>query len=70
MGKEDEIRLIAYSIWEEEGCVDGRDCEHWIKAETIWEQNQKGGTSPTPAKAKPKTTSKQEKKYTATGKKR
>jgi len=41
MGKEDEIRLIAYRIWQEEGCVDGLDCEHWFKAETVWQQNQK-----------------------------
>jgi hypothetical protein len=41
MAKEDEIRLIAYKIWEEEGCVDGLDCEHWYRAETIWDQQQK-----------------------------
>ena len=41
MGREDEIRLIAYEIWEEEGCIDGRDCEHWFRAEVVWEQQQK-----------------------------
>jgi hypothetical protein len=41
MGKEDELKLIAYSIWQEEGCVDGHDCEHWFRAETIWEQSYK-----------------------------
>jgi hypothetical protein len=41
MGREDEIRLIAYSIWEEESCPNGRDCEHWFRAELIWEQKQK-----------------------------
>jgi hypothetical protein len=41
MGREDEIKLIAYSIWEEEGCPDGRDCEYWFRAETVWEANQK-----------------------------
>jgi hypothetical protein len=41
MGREDEIKLIAYKIWEEEGCVDGRDCDHWFRAEVIWEQQQK-----------------------------
>ena len=40
MGREDEIRVIAYSIWEEEGCPNGRDCEHWFRAEVIWEQQQ------------------------------
>jgi len=38
MGKEDEIRLIAYHIWEEEGCQDGHDCEHWFRAEALWEK--------------------------------
>jgi len=41
MGQEDEIRLIAYAIWEKEGCMDGHDCEHWFKAEAIWGQNRK-----------------------------
>lgn len=38
MAKEDEIRLIAYTIWEQEGCLNGKDCEHWFKAEAIWEE--------------------------------
>jgi hypothetical protein len=46
MGREDEIKLIAYKIWEEEGCVDGRDCEYWFRAEVIWEQQQKKKLSP------------------------
>jgi hypothetical protein len=41
VGKEDEIRLIAYRIWEEEGCQDGRDCEHWFRAESLWETQNK-----------------------------
>ncbi len=41
MAREDEVKLIAYRIWEEEGCPDGRDCEHWFRAETIWEQQAK-----------------------------
>lgn len=40
MPREDEIRLIAYNIWEQEGCINDRDCDHWYKAETIWEQQQ------------------------------
>jgi|GEM_PF-2034663 len=31
-----EIRKIAYSIWEREGCHHGHDSEHWIAAEEIW----------------------------------
>ncbi len=41
MGREDEIKLIAYQIWEEESCPDGKDCEHWFRAETIWEEQNK-----------------------------
>lgn len=41
MDREDEIRLIAYNIWEQENCPNGKDCEHWIRAETIWEERQK-----------------------------
>ena len=41
MGKEDEVRLIAYSIWEQEDCPNHKDCEHWFRAEAIWEDRQK-----------------------------
>ena len=40
MAREDEIRTIAYYIWQDEGCVHGHDCEHWIRAEVIWEDRQ------------------------------
>jgi len=43
MGKEDEIQLIAYTIWETEGCLDGHDCEHWFRAEILWEQQHNPG---------------------------
>lgn len=45
MIKEDEVKLIAYSIWQEEGCQDGRDCEQWLKAEIIWEKRKKQGAA-------------------------
>jgi hypothetical protein len=41
MIKEDEIKLIAYGIWQEEGCQNGQDRENWIRAEEIWDQKQK-----------------------------
>ncbi len=40
MGREDEVKLIAYRIWEETGCPDGRDCEHWFQAEAVWEKDR------------------------------
>jgi len=41
VGREDEIRLIAYHIWERDGCQDGGDWEHWFRAEAVWEEQQK-----------------------------
>ncbi len=45
MGREDEIRFIAYTLWEEEGYPSGRDCDHWYRAEIIWEEKQKPRTT-------------------------
>ena len=35
MLKEDEIRLIAYRIWEQDGFKNSKDWGHWFKAEAI-----------------------------------
>ena len=32
LARDERIRAIAYSLWEEEGCLDGRDQEHWLRA--------------------------------------
>lgn len=69
MGKEDEIKIIAYSIWEQDGCCDGHDCEHWLKAEVIWEEKQKNGAAPADTKTQLKQTKKQGKKDRAANKK-
>jgi hypothetical protein len=29
----EDIASLAYAIWEEEGRPDGKDLEHWLKAE-------------------------------------
>jgi hypothetical protein len=45
MNREEGIKIIAYHIWEEDGCCHGRDVKHWLKAETIWqERNKPAGT--------------------------
>jgi hypothetical protein len=41
IGREDEIRKIAFYIWEEENRPNGRDVDHWLKAENIWERKQR-----------------------------
>ena len=55
MARADEIRMIAYNLWEKEGCLNGKDCEHWFRAEAIWKDQQK----PEPTAASVKTQSKQ-----------
>jgi hypothetical protein len=40
-GKDNEIRLIAFRIWEQEGRPNGHAVEHWLRAEKIWEGKQK-----------------------------
>jgi hypothetical protein len=40
MYQDDEVREIAYRIWEEEGRPSGRDLDHWLKAEVIWNERQ------------------------------
>jgi hypothetical protein len=41
MARDDEIKVIAYHIWQEEDCCHGHAAEDWLKAETIWEEKQK-----------------------------
>ena len=41
-----EIRKIAYSIWEREGCRHGHDREHWITAEAIWREEHAKTSNP------------------------
>ena len=41
--REEEIRQIAYGIWEADGQPEGRDLEHWSKGEAIWQERQQEG---------------------------
>ncbi len=38
MGREEEVREIAHNIWVEEGQPEGRDRDHWARAEAIWQE--------------------------------
>lgn len=42
MSREEQIRLIAYRLWEEEGRPQGRHLDHWLRAESIWREQQIG----------------------------
>jgi len=30
---EEAVRKRSYRIWQREGCVEGKSCEHWLRAE-------------------------------------
>jgi len=36
IGRDEEIRQLAYRFWQEDGCPDGQEVQHWLKAESIW----------------------------------
>ncbi len=36
MNRDEEIREVAYKLWQEEGYPHGYEVQHWLKAETIW----------------------------------
>ena len=40
MHHDDEVREIAYKIWEDEGHPQGHDQDHWFKAETMWQERR------------------------------
>lgn len=48
MEREDEIRQIAYYIWQQDGCCEGHDIEYWCKAEVIWLEKQKAAATKQP----------------------
>jgi hypothetical protein len=56
MAREDEVKLIAYRLWEEDGCCHGRDVAHWLRAEMVWQEQNKEPEvkqAPVAARAKP-----------------
>jgi len=60
MERENEVRCIAYTIWQEEGCPNGCDYKHWVRAESIWEGQHAiiavdNSKSPLKRTAKPRT---------------
>ncbi len=50
MHHEDEVRLIAYELWEQEGRPEGQDMDHWLRAEAIWAERQLPRIEESPSK--------------------
>jgi len=49
--REAEIRQLAYKLWQEAGCPEGNDVQHWLNAEAIWLEQQRAALPTKPAKA-------------------
>jgi hypothetical protein len=48
MDREEEVRLIAYSLWVRHGCPRDSAVKRWLQAEVIREQYQKTIHNPGP----------------------
>jgi hypothetical protein len=58
MANEDEIKKLAYKIWEEAGKPEGKDIEHYFRAAKILEEQETTnpillGASPRPPEISP-----------------
>ena len=51
--RDEEVRQIAYELWQNEGCPVGRHAEHWLKAESIWRSRQEAPQPDQPPPPKP-----------------
>ena len=49
--RDEEIRQVAYKLWQEEGCPDGYDLQHWLKAETEWLEEKRPKNKPKQSKS-------------------
>ena len=38
---QEQIRELAYRIWQAEGYPHGYDVQHWLKAEAIWQEDHR-----------------------------
>ena len=53
--RDEEIRQLAYQIWQEAGCPEGNDVQNWLTAEAIWLEQHHASSRVNAAKtAKPR----------------
>jgi hypothetical protein len=50
--RDEEIRQLAYRLWQESGCPNGSDLQHWLKAQELWQEKHRPKNRTKPAKAK------------------
>ena len=50
--RDEEVRQLAYRIWQEAGCPDGSELQHWFKAEEYWQEHHPSENRTNPSKAR------------------
>ena len=50
--RDEEIRQLAYRLWQESGCPNGSDLQHWLKAQELWQEKHRPKSRPKPTKAR------------------
>ena len=45
MATEEQIKALAHSIWEQEGCPEGKHEEHYYRAKQILEEQEATGSA-------------------------
>jgi hypothetical protein len=48
--RDEEIRQLAYKLWQEAGCPEGSDVQNWLNAEAIWLEQQQVETPRKPVR--------------------
>jgi len=44
--RDEQVRELAYRIWQEEGYPYGQEVHHWLKAEAIWQEKHRPHSEP------------------------
>ena len=50
--RDEEIRQLAYRLWQDAGCPNGADLQHWLKAQELWRENHPSKNRTKPSKAR------------------
>ena len=49
---DEEVRQIAFRLWQEAGCPNGSDLQHRLKAKEIWLETHRSEKPTKPSKAR------------------
>jgi len=52
MDYKQEIEIIAFDLYQRDGCIQGRELEHWFTAEGIFHSRNKAAAAVTPSASK------------------